>query len=350
MIEDEHYLEIIRTGSEGWNRFKSGKNNQELVLKHADFSGQLLKGYDFSRMTFEKCDFSNAQLDSCDFSEGKLFDNNLASSILNNCPFFEASFTCSTLSYSRVRNCKFTRADLIGVEWQESKISCCDFRLARIHDVDFSNSLMESCKVYGSSVWSSNCTLTKESSLIITPDYENPIVTRDLELSHYIYLMHKKGSINMHTIKMFDPQLFDHEFKYNLFISHASEDKPDFVGPLAETLRGMGLEVWYDEFVLTAGDSLRSKIDEGLTQSVFGIVVLSRDFFKKKWPVAELNAIFSLDLYRGKFLIPIWYNITLDEVLHFSPLLADRLSIVNKGDINAVAVDILKLYKKVSNQ
>ena len=51
------------------------------------------------------------------------------------------------------------------------------------------------------------------------------------------------------------------EPEYDLFISHASEDKDDFVRPLAETLQGLGLKVWYDEFSMKVGDSLRRKID-----------------------------------------------------------------------------------------
>ena len=39
--------------------------------------------------------------------------------------------------------------------------------------------------------------------------------------------------------------------KYDLFIAHASEDKA-FVTPLAKSLVGQGLRIWYDDFVLRA--------------------------------------------------------------------------------------------------
>ncbi|MEX1028877.1 MAG: toll/interleukin-1 receptor domain-containing protein, partial [Paenibacillaceae bacterium] len=65
-----------------------------------------------------------------------------------------------------------------------------------------------------------------------------------------------------------------------MFISHASEDKKGFVRPLAKKLKEAHVEVWYDEFSLMPGDSLRRSIDKGLTQSRFGIVVLSDAFFK----------------------------------------------------------------------
>jgi len=71
---------------------------------------------------------------------------------------------------------------------------------------------------------------------------------------------------------------------HDVFICHASEDKEDFVRPLAEALRARHLDVWYDEFTLSIGDSLREAIDRGLADSRFGIVVFSRNFFQKRWP------------------------------------------------------------------
>ena len=69
--------------------------------------------------------------------------------------------------------------------------------------------------------------------------------------------------------------------KWDLFISHASEDKADVVIPLAHALELGGLRVWLDRQQLTIGDTLRQKIDEGLAQSRFGAVVLSEHFFRK---------------------------------------------------------------------
>lgn len=50
---------------------------------------------------------------------------------------------------------------------------------------------------------------------------------------------------------------------FDVFISHATEDKEELVRPLAVALQGHGLSVWYDEFELRVGDSLRRKIDAG---------------------------------------------------------------------------------------
>jgi hypothetical protein len=73
---------------------------------------------------------------------------------------------------------------------------------------------------------------------------------------------------------------------WDIFISHASEDKP-FTDRLHEELKKSGVRVWYDKSVLVMGDSLRKKIDEGLAGSRFGVVVLSQAFFSKQWPQAN---------------------------------------------------------------
>jgi hypothetical protein len=53
------------------------------------------------------------------------------------------------------------------------------------------------------------------------------------------------------------------EWEWEVFISHASEDKDAVVRPFAEALEARGLKVWYDEFTLRVGDSLRQSIDRG---------------------------------------------------------------------------------------
>jgi hypothetical protein len=108
-----------------------------------------------------------------------------------------------------------------------------------------------------------------------------------------------------------------------LFICHASEDKPDFVRPLAEALRS-DFHVWYDEYELNVGDSIRQKIDQGLASSDYAIVVLSPSFFQKKWPQAELDGLFSLEDKSRKLILPIWKDIDEAGVKGFSPTLSGR--------------------------
>jgi hypothetical protein len=115
--------------------------------------------------------------------------------------------------------------------------------------------------------------------------------------------------------------------EYDFFISHASEDKEEIVRDLAEALKENGFEVWYDEFELKIGDSLRKKIDNGLSKSRFGIVIISPSFVKKNWTEYELNGMVAREMNGHKVILPIWHKISKDEVLKFSPTLADKMAL-----------------------
>ena len=114
--------------------------------------------------------------------------------------------------------------------------------------------------------------------------------------------------------------------QYDVFISHASEDKEEVVRPLAIALQAKGVRVWYDEFEMKIGDSLRRKIDQGLANSRFGIVVISRSFIKKGWTNYELDGIMTKAISGQQVLLPIWHDITKQEVIDYSPSLADKVA------------------------
>lgn len=141
------------------------------------------------------------------------------------------------------------------------------------------------------------------------------------------------------------PSVDDEDMRdHDVFISHASEDKDDVVRPLAVALRDMGLSVWYDEFELKIGDSLRRKIDKGLARSRFGIVVLSRNFIKKGWTNYELDGIMTRVVDGGQVLLPIWHDITKKEVVEYSPSLADKLARNTANyTVEEIAVEISEL-------
>jgi len=113
---------------------------------------------------------------------------------------------------------------------------------------------------------------------------------------------------------------------HDVFISHASEDKDGFVRPLANALINEGLNVWYDEMTLRIGDSLRQKIDKGLANSRVGLVVLSPAFIEKGWTNYELDGIVTRTVSGEQILLPIWHNITKQQVVDFSPSLADKVA------------------------
>lgn len=117
---------------------------------------------------------------------------------------------------------------------------------------------------------------------------------------------------------------------WDVFISHAHEDKNSFVRPLARALAELGLSVWYDEFVLKPGDSLRRSIDKGLKSSAHVVAVLSPAFFHRQWSQRELDAVFSREQPDQTILIPVWHNVSAEEVRDFSPMLSDRFAVLGQ--------------------
>lgn len=135
------------------------------------------------------------------------------------------------------------------------------------------------------------------------------------------------------------------QLQTDAFVSYASEDKV-FVWELASRLRGAGVKLWVDESELTVGDSLRGKIDEGLKSCQYGIVVLSKSFFEKPWPQSELDALVEIQNASGrKVILPVWLDVTEEQVRSRSPLLAARVAAKSSDGIDKVTADLLRVLR-----
>lgn len=134
--------------------------------------------------------------------------------------------------------------------------------------------------------------------------------------------------------------------QWDAFISHAWEDKESFVRPLASVLTALGARVWYDEFSLKIGDSLSASIDRGLAGSRYGIVVLSKAFMAKRWPQRELQGLVAREMGGRSTILPVWHGVTSEDVLEFSPPLADKLA-ANTAEKSAdqIALQILSVIR-----
>ena len=94
--------------------------------------------------------------------------------------------------------------------------------------------------------------------------------------------------------------------QWDAVISHASEDKDDFVRPLAQALNQLGVRIWYDEFARNIGDSLSRAVDKGLAESSYGIAIISPSFIEKKWPERELRGLVAREVQEEqKVILPV---------------------------------------------
>ena len=129
---------------------------------------------------------------------------------------------------------------------------------------------------------------------------------------------------------------------WDVFISHSSADK-DYVRPLKDALEAAGIKVWYDETSMQWGDGLRRKINEGLINSDYAIVVLSKSFLAvREWTERELDALYARETKDRTIILPIWHGVDREDLLSYSPDLADRLAKISNTDDPTEIVESLR--------
>lgn len=137
--------------------------------------------------------------------------------------------------------------------------------------------------------------------------------------------------------------------EYDVFVSHAWEDKEDFVDDFVDALRNLGIKVWYDTTQIKWGDSMRERIDDGLRKSRFGVAILSPNYIaeNKYWTKAELDGLFQLESVNGKTLLPIWHNLTKQQVMNYSPIIANKKAMTTAlMTAQEIAEELLNLIPK----
>lgn len=168
-------------------------------------------------------------------------------------------------------------------------------------------------------------------------------------LHDYNYLLDKVDSFNKEH-NSFEHTKINADVKnlkpYDVFISHASSDKLAAVNDLRNALRAQGFEVWYDSDKILWGDKLTKVIDNGLKKCEFGIIVISRRYYNRKWCEKELRALSERDLNEGrKIILPLLLNVTLEEVIEKYPFLEDiKMIEYKKGEEKEIALLFSQVY------
>jgi hypothetical protein len=144
-------------------------------------------------------------------------------------------------------------------------------------------------------------------------------------------------------------KLRDSYEKPRAFISHDSRDKERFVAGLASKLSSMLCPVWYDEYSLVPGQSLRESIERGLKTCPKCIIVLSKYFFSNPgWTKREFDTVYTREVFEGqRICIPVWLDVTKEKVYDYSPILLDTVGI--KGDLGMDEV-VRRLFNVLTAQ
>ena len=112
--------------------------------------------------------------------------------------------------------------------------------------------------------------------------------------------------------------------KYDVFLSHANKDKINIVSKLNTSLQKLGVRIFYDKDTLEWGDKWKERILEGTREAEFAIIVISKNFFGREWTERELNEFLNRQNSSGqKLILPILYNITVEQLKEKYPSVAD---------------------------
>ena len=126
-----------------------------------------------------------------------------------------------------------------------------------------------------------------------------------------------------------------------------SRDKDDLVRQLVHELSKLMCPVWYDEFSLNVGDSLRTSIEAGLRPTRKCVVVLSPSFLSNEgWGKAEFDSVYTREiLEKDNVILPIWHNVSVEDVYQYSPRLADKVGLSSGLGVEELARKLARVIK-----
>src|SRR6185295_7063756 len=136
--------------------------------------------------------------------------------------------------------------------------------------------------------------------------------------------------------------------RYDVFVSYASEDQR-YARALANALSKKRLRVWFAESALDVGDSLHTVIQKGIASAHFGVVILSKHFLTKPWPLKELNGFFGKEVNGKKVILPVWHNVSEADVQAKLPIVAERLAVSSASGLPAVVSKLHRAIRRAGN-
>lgn len=134
----------------------------------------------------------------------------------------------------------------------------------------------------------------------------------------------------------------DHHYSYDLFISHAVEDKILLVNELAARLEARGIKVWYTGQELSIGDAVRDTLVEGIRHCRYGVIVFSPSYISKIMSSGELSMLINYKRQGEKVIIPILFEVTTEELASRNILTGISSAIYSNAGLEDVVTRLLQ--------
>lgn len=149
--------------------------------------------------------------------------------------------------------------------------------------------------------------------------YDNEVLEQSRKNGHHVHIRRKEYATGRAVAEI--PLAF---------ISHDSRDKEDIAKPIVHGLIQQSCPVWFDEYSLKVGDSLRESIEKGIKEAKKCILILTPNFLNNSgWTKTEFNSVFTKDLLKNdRSILPVWCDVTKEDIFEYSPMLLDTVALL----------------------
>lgn len=174
-------------------------------------------------------------------------------------------------------------ADILDVSFDRTPFVKMDYKVNVFHKS------ISNVKIRSSPYWEIVLSTYSKS-----PDEDKNILEIRNHLQHELdslYPFLRRNGIFFKNIEL----KITHQTSPQIFIAYAHQDKA-VAQRIAKKLGELGLDVWYDNFDLVPGDSLRSKIEETISSMDYLVVLLSPNSVRSQWVRKELDFALSREL------------------------------------------------------
>ena len=199
-----------------------------------------------------------------------------------------------------------------------------------VSDIDGLADWFAMCESYGKSVNSSNISHSANNGLTFLDNDDLRKKHRQQVLSCLKTELYNQEGENLML-----------QYEYDVFLSHAHADKESFVADLKRSFEKLGIKIFYDTDSIKWGNNWKKKIYEGLDNCRFAVIVISDDFYGRKWTEKELKTLLTRQNSNGEeVILPILYNTTLSDMQNHYKSLADIqfLEVSDTCDIKDITI------------
>ncbi|GJL76826.1 toll/interleukin-1 receptor domain-containing protein [Nitrosomonas sp.] len=340
-MDNQKSVELLCAGVSKWNQYR----DDTMDLSHLEIRNADLSGADFSATNFDGTRLLNVNISSCDLTRARF--NGVTATLVD---FSESDFNDAEIKGTDLNKCCLNKATLNRIEsylWKNRHTSFVGAELApiKLSHAHFYNCDFSECKFHGDSIEATDIKrgqIDAELELYLANKGVNFELVRQPNTDDWIdwKTMHIPVDSKEFGVIIYNYEAYwITENRWDVFISYQTAQK-NLASSLADEIKMKGLKVWFDSATLAANDSLLQSINAGLNACPFGVVILSEEYFGRKWTEYELKKLLS------KQMIIILHKIQPDKAISFYPGLENKIMLTSELGVKSLSQIISETIRR----